>query len=96
MVRLDVDHSRSPVFLYNVGNIAQVGPTVFPITVTVINDSSARVRIGGLRAAWQVTIERPLSGRSIQILWEWGKPEVLETILMDISGETWLDPGQTT
>ena len=96
MVRLEVDHPRPPVFLYNVGNITSVGPTLFPVTVSIINDNSEKVKIGGLRASWQVAIQRPLAGRSIQKLWEWGEPEVLETILTDICGELSLAPGSKT
>ena len=96
MVRLEVDLPRHPVFLYNVGSITNVGPTILPVTVTIFNDTSERVKVGGLRAAWQVAIQRPLAGRTFQLLWEWGTPEVLETILMDVCDELWLDPGQKT
>ena len=66
MTRLEFCLPRSPVFLYNVGDIASVGPTLLPATVTIVNDTADRIRVGGIRAAWQVAIQRPLSGKSIQ------------------------------
>ena len=94
MLRIEVDTPRPPVFLYNIGTYAQVGPTVFPVTLTLSTEE--RLKVGGLKAAWQTTIQRPLAGRSFQVVMEWGAPEVLETLVMDVQGEFWLKPGDRT
>ncbi|ORX34959.1 hypothetical protein BD324DRAFT_633393 [Kockovaella imperatae] len=92
MVQIEVDHPRHPVFLYSVGRFQDVSPTIFPITVTL--SSKERTKIGGVRAAWQTTIQHPLSGRSFHYVMEWGKAEVLETIITSVlDGNLQLEPG---
>ncbi|ORX34960.1 hypothetical protein BD324DRAFT_108944 [Kockovaella imperatae] len=96
MLRIEVDHPRPPVFVYGVGQPHAANPTTIPINVTLINEGKHPLKAGGLRAAWQITLQKPLAGRSIQKIMEWGKAEVLETIVVVVRDEEiLLVPGQT-
>ena len=93
MLQLSVTHARPPIFIYPLDPNPQNSTTTFAALLIVKCDTPTK--IGGLKAAWQVSIRRPLAGKSIQIVYEWGKPEVLETIVTNIMCDTpVLSPGE--